>query len=344
MPRTLKLNREQQRVEILTLRNQGLSWSQIATATNKSRSSVWKTVKRVQSTGNFKDASRSGRPRQLNERDRRAVIGILRNSTAKTAEAIRREAAAHHNIKVSAQTIRRSLKQAGYASYVKKKRPFLSKKHKQARLKWAKEHCTWTVDEWRNVIWSDEAPFSLVDSQGREIVWSKSGELTGDMVTPTKKFGGGKLMIWSCITYEGVGMSTKIDDILDAELYSEILRGELMDTIKYYNFEMDEVIFQQDNDPKHTSHKAQDTLEDLGLTVMEWPAQSPDLNPIEHYWKFVKDQLKKKNQLFADKEELWEALEEVLKEENRDLCRNLIASMPQRIQAVIKAKGGYTKY
>src|SRR3990167_2227295 len=214
-------------------------------------------------------------PRKLNERDRRAVIGILRNSTAKTAEAIRREAAAHHNIKVSAQTIRRSLKQAGYASYVKKKRPFLSKKHKQARLKWAKEHCTWTVDEWRNVIWSDEAPFSLVDSQGREIVWSKSGELTGDMITPTKKFGGGKLMIWSCITYEGVGMSTKIDDILDAELYSEILRGELMETIKYYNFEMDEVIFQQDNDPKHTSHKAQDTLEDLGLTVMEWPAQSP---------------------------------------------------------------------
>src|SRR3990167_9524169 len=101
MPRTLKLNREQQRVEILTLRNQGLSWSQIATATNKSRSSVWKTVKRVQSTGNFKDASRSGRPRKLNERHRRAVIGILRNSTAKTAEAIRREAAAHHNIKVS---------------------------------------------------------------------------------------------------------------------------------------------------------------------------------------------------------------------------------------------------
>ncbi len=107
---------------------------------------------------------------------------------------------------------------------------------------------------------------------------------------------------------------------------------------------MDEVIFQQDNDPKHTSNKAQDTLDDLGLTVMEWPAQSPDLNPIEQYWKFVKDELKKKNQLFAHKEELWEALEEVLQEENREICRNLISSMPQRVQAVIKAKGGYTKY
>jgi transposase len=344
MSRTVKLNREQQRVEILTLRNQGLSWSQIAASTNKSRSSVWKTWKRVQNTGSFKDASRSGRPRKLNERDRRVVVGILRNSTSKTAEAIRREAAAHHNMNVSTQTIRRSLKQAGYASYVKKKRPFLTKKHKQARLKWAKEHRTWTVDEWRNVIWSDEAPFSLMDSQGQEIVWAKSGELTDDMVTPTKKFGGGKLMVWSCITYEGVGMSTKIDDILDADLYCEIMRGELMDTINYYNFEIDEVIFQQDNDPKHTSHKAQDAVDDLGLTVMEWPAQSPDLNPIEHYWKFVKDELKKQNQLFANKEELWEALEEVLKEENRELCRELIASMPQRVQAVIKAKGGYTKY
>ena len=105
-----------------------------------------------------------------------------------------------------------------------------------------------------------------------------------------------------------------------------------------------EVIFQQDNDPKHTSRVAKDALEDLNLNVMEWPSQSPDLNPIEHMWNHLKTELRSKSRIFATADDLWDGIQEVMKNENKEMCRKLVSSMSSRVQAVINAKGGYTKY
>ena len=146
------------------------------------------------------------------------------------------------------------------------------------------------------------------------------------------------------LIFQVIGYSCKIDDIMDADLYVRILKSELMDSIKYYDLDQEEIIFQQDNDPKHTSKLAKDALEDLDLNVLEWPSQSPDLNPIEHYWGHVARELKRRTGLIPNKEELWNELQTILAEPNKDLCRKLIGTMPRRIIDVIKAKGGYTKW
>jgi transposase len=345
MPKNLKLNREQMRVKVHSLRESGQSWREIGLATGKSKDAVRKIYRRVVKNNSFVDKPRSGRPRKLTERDRRVIVNIMRKSEIKTAERARKEAASHHNINVSESTVLRAFHESGYVARVKRKKPLLTANNKKQRFAWAKQHNTWTINDWKNVIWSDETGFGLVSGEGREYYWSKDGDiLDDDSVNPTKKFKGGKVMIWGCITYEGVGIACKIDDILDAELYSEILRHELMDTIDYYEMDSAEIIFQQDNDPKHRSHKAQDALDEIGLDVMEWPAQSPDLNPIEQYWKHLKKQMRERKKVYATKEELWEAMQEELDVVNKELCQKLIASMPERVQAVIKAKGGYTKY
>ena len=131
---------------------------------------------------------------------------------------------------------------------------------------------------------------------------------------------------------------------MDAALYVQIMKKELLDSIKYYELDQEEVIFQQDNDPKHTSKLAMDALEELNLNVLEWPSQSPDLNPIEHFWGHVARELKRRTGLITNKDDLWEELQKILVEPNRDLCRKLIGTMPRRIIDVIKAKGGYTKW
>ena len=81
-------------------------------------------------------------------------------------------------------------------------------------------------------------------------MWKKDGEgLSDRLVEGTKMFGGGSLMIWGCMTWEGVGYACKIDGNMEGDLYVQILDEELQESIKFYNKTKDDIIFQQDNDP-----------------------------------------------------------------------------------------------
>jgi hypothetical protein len=249
-------------------------------------------------------------------------------------------------VAVSAATVRRALKEAGLVSFVKPKKPLLSAKNVKARLAFAKSHLGWTLDDWKRVIWSDETKISRFGSDGRHYSWKRITEkLHPKHVKQVVKHGGKSLMVWGCITYDGPGYMTKIDSILDKDLYKQILETDLVESMGWYGYEARKVIFQHDNDPKHTSKLVKEYLEDQDFTTMVWPAQSPDLNPIENIWSLVKLRLFR-NYDAPPKgiHDLWDRIQEVWNSLTLEDCRKVIDTMPKRCSDVIKAKGYWIDY
>jgi transposase len=286
-----------------------------------------------------------GRPCKLSPANINFTKRNMRMGKISTAVQAARELQNITNTSLTPQTVRRALRQTGWKAVVKKKKPALTKAHKRARMEFAERHLEWTVEDWKKVWWSDETKINRFGSDGREYVWIEAGEgLSKRTVKETRKFGGGSIMVWGCMGWKGVGYPTRIVDKMDADLYVRILDDELIKSLKYYKLKPHQILFQQDNDSKHTSKKAREWFEDHRVDVMGWPAHSPDLNPIEHLWVHVKDRLKEYEHPPSGVFELWERVQDVWNEIPPEVCQNLIESMPRRVQAVYKAKGAWTKY
>jgi transposase len=332
-----------QQSTVISLLQEGYSLHQIQSKTGLGKSTIGRIKKTVDED---KENNKGGRPSKLSTRDKQAIIRQI--TTGKLDNAVQ---ATHYinNIlssPVTPQTVRNALKENNLRSVVKQKRPLLKKVHHQNRLKFAQNHANWTVEDWKRVLWSDETKINRIGSDGRVYTWKKRGEGLSDRTTsPTVKHGGGNnLMVWGCMGWNGVGMLVEVQGIMNAEQYCDILDAGVVESFESLEMAEEERIFQQDNDPKHTSRRATKWFEDNDIQVLDWPAQSPDLNPIEHLWVHLKKALQGYPKPPSGVHELWSRLEEEWNKIPPEVCQRLIESMPRRIEAVIDAKGGHTKY
>lgn len=165
-----------------------------------------------------------------------------------------------------------------------------------------------------------------------------------DCVVPTVKHGGGSIMVWGCMAASGVGKMFICEGRMNSEKYINVLENVLMPSLTrmFGDTNLDDVKFQQDNAPCHKSAMTMGWFKDNMVPVLDWPAQSPDLNPIEHLWGILKRKVREHS--ITSKRVLKNALLDEWNAITADECKKLVNSMPQRIAAVIKAKGGPTKY
>ena len=80
---------------------------------------------------------------------------------------------------------------------------------------------------------------------------------------------------------------------MNAQKYKQILHENLMFSVESLELPSD-YIFQQDNDPKHTTKSTKKWLSENNVNILQWPSQSPDLNPIENLCQFLKIQIRKR--------------------------------------------------
>ena len=339
MVKSLSLAQQQR---VLSLLDAGCSGEDIAKQTGVSPSTISRLRSKKRSA---LPKSLGGRPTKLSTTNIRHAQHLICTGKAENAVQVTKALTNIINQPLSANTVRLHLKKSGMKAVVKSKRPLLSAKHHKAHLDFAEAHKDWTIEDWKRVIWSDETKINRLGSDGHKWVWKKPGESLSDrLVDGTVKFGGGSVMVWGCMTWQGTGYAAKIDGRMDGDLYLQILKDELLNTLEYYGLNPPQTIFQQDNDPKHTCKKVKEWLEEQEFDTMGWPAQSPDLNPIEHLWGYLKRRLAEYEHPPKGILELWERIQVVWEGIPVEECQKLIESMPRRIEAVLKAKGNYTKY
>lgn len=247
---------------------------------------------------------------------------------------------------VHVRTVQRLLKKEGVKAYVQQKKPGLTLNHYAKRLKFAKDHLHWNMEEWKTVMFSDETTISRVGSFGRKYYYSspEHKRLKPHQVKETKQSGGGKIMVWGCMTYHGVGDASWIPGKINAEAYIDVLKEYVLASRDWYDMDPETFIFQQDNASVHTARIVKTFFVKSKLTVMEWPANSPDLNPIENLWSYLKHELGKYKESPRTMDELWDRVQEVWTKIPVDYIQKLYESMPRRMAEVVRSRGGYTKY
>ncbi|KAG0977614.1 hypothetical protein G6F28_012355 [Rhizopus arrhizus] len=204
----------------------------------------------------------------------------------------------------------------------KKRQPLSTYNHRKQRLAWAKKYQSWSIQQWHQVVFSDETKINIWGSDGCRYYWTQPGDvLRPHHIDLSVKHGSGKLTMCGCIT------------------------TTYMETLKYYGMNKRTSYLQQDNDPKHKSKSTMSWFQQNKVRyINDWPPNSPDLNPIQHVWHLLKLRLSLYERKARNIDELWERVDVEWNKLDKDVCRSYIDSMPDRIAAVIKSKGRFTRY
>ena len=328
----------QERMRVVVLNEEGYSLNSIANRLRIGRRTVQEIVKKYAETGDVQDRLGRGRKKKTSSREDRKIIQASIKDRRKSSTDIAREMKEEIGLELSSRTIRRRLLDTGLKSCRAKKKPLLSEKARQKRLQWALEHRSFN---WANVVFSDESRFCLVSDRPVIVRRRPGEEYLPQCLNTTMKHGGGGIMVWGCIARNGIGRLHKIDGNVTAQHYLKILKYCAVPSLQHL-FGDQPAIFQQDNAPCHTAKVVKEWIEANNIDVLSWPGNSPDLNPIEHIWDHLARQVAKEK--FSNGQELLDTLKVEWEKIPLCLLEKLIDSMPQRIEAIIKAKGGATKY
>lgn len=331
-------------VRAVTLMEEGRSQRYIAERLGVTQSAVSYVLRRHRENGNHQRRPGQGRKRVTNAaQDRHIVQQVLRNRTL-TAPEVQNVARRTYGIQISSRTIRRRLREGNLTPRIPARGPRLTAEHRRNRLQFARMHVNWEPADWSRVLFTDESRFSLYHSDRRVRVYRRPGERYAQCnFVENIRHGGGSVMFWGGISLGGRTelVALRRGNINAVRYISDILEPHVVPYAENFGAGF---ILMQDNARPHTARVTEDFLRRENIETMNWAANSPDLNPIEHVWDMIGRRFRALPNPPNDLDGLTVAISEIWNNIDQGDIRELILSMRRRCEAVIRARGGNTRY
>ena len=342
--RSPRLWSPKKRSTAIILRKEGYTYDEIAKkiGSGATKAAVWKICHKFGNSGTIADLPRGHRKKATTTQDDRDMIRAVKNNHRLSSKEISADMLIA-GVCVSAQTVPRRLFSVGLKARIPRKKPFLNAAQRKKRVDWCKAHMNWTAEDWSKVLFSDETRLSIFGSDGIRYVRRSTHEayLPACMV-PTMKHPL-SVMIWACMSAKGVGRMQVVNGNINARVYiDEVLSTKVLQSASDL-FGAEEFIFQQDGAPCHTARVCKTWFQDNNVRLLDWPGNSPDLNPIENLWARLKRLVASRRP--SNKAQLIESIISCwFHVISADELKNLVDSMPRRCRAIINAKGYASKY
>lgn len=284
--------------------------------------------------------TKCGRHNLITDRSRRSISRISSADPFKTAVEINHEL--RNIVRCTPRTTQKTMKKMGLKAYAPAKKTLLTVQHKADRLRWSVTYLPWVADQWHNVIFSDESKFVIGKYHARYVRRQIGHRYDDKNIETSVNRGRGNAMVWGAFSYSGCTQLILIDGRMNANDYVVVLENNL---VPHLNTLLPAGgLFQHDNAPIHRARATTQWLRNNNINTMEWPALSPDMNPIEHVWGVLSKGIQRlevnnSNELFAALRNCWNE-----KMASLEFRETYIHSMLRRVRALHIARGSYTKY
>jgi transposase len=333
-----------EKVRIISWREEGVSATTIADRLGRHRSSIKRLLAKARVLPKYAIPERkkgSGRPATLPSHALKVLERYVKKYPRSSARIIKQEVPemAGLTVRYINHLIFKRLK---IPSRIAAQKPLLTKKMKERRLAFAKKYRQWTEEDWAKVMFSDESTFRCLRATRSRVRRPTGSDRFDSRYTVKTVKHPDSVMVWGCFAgnggREGLYFLPK-NETMNSVKYLQVLKDHLLSGMERFGCSH----FLQDGAPCHASKMIKSFLNEQPFEVMDWPGNSPDLNPIENCWNQMKNKLKE-----VDTSSLPKLKDALLKLWTQDLSyeylASLSASMPSRIAAVIKNGGDMTKY
>ena len=246
----------------------------------------------------------------------------------------------HFRKSSSVNTVPRAIHKCKLKLYHAKKKPYVNTIQKRCRPLWAKAHLKWTEAKWKTVLWSHKSKCEMVfGNHGRHVLRTKD-ERDHPAWYQRSVQKPASLMVRGCISAYGMGSLHIWKGTINAERYLEVLEQHKLPSRRRL-FQGRACIFQQDDAKPHTASITTAWLRRRRVRVLNWPACSPDLSPIENIWRIMKQKIRQRPRTV-------EQLESYIRQEWDNIplpkLQQRVSSVPSCLRAVIKRRGDATQW